>query len=199
MSAPPLSAERLDRVFAAFERAARTGSESPTNLDLAIMLGLTSPGSIPNYVQALEAAGRIRVERFHRARRVTIVATGQATHVSPQRQIAGRFSGPAVRSVAARDAAHARERAALEAVKRFANPARQCPFKPFLEAEADAFADALEANGGDIEAAALAAGRSLLDGYRHWHAICAEMGEAPRLELAKASPASAASGDLAHG
>lgn len=169
-----LKPHRIDRVLEAFDRAARNGVEAPTNLDLAMMLGLSSPGSIPNYVAHLEQAGRIRVERFHRARRVTIVESGLCTHVPPQLQTAGRFSSRAVKADCAERDQALRTRDAIQAVRRFTNPAQQCPFRPFLKAEADAFADAL-ADGAGIEEAALAAGRSLLDGYRHYHRICAEL------------------------
>lgn len=45
--------------------------------------------------------------------------------------------------------------------------------------ERQIFDDAL-AEGNDIETSARRAGRSALDGYRHFHAICAGLGEPPR-------------------
>ncbi len=183
MPQPALPQHRIDRVFAAFERAARNGAVAPTNLELAMMLGLSSPGSIPNYVGVLEAAGLITVQRFHRARRVTIVESGLSTHVPPQLQTAGRYSDRTVKADCAQRDQALRTREAIQAVRRFTNPAQQCPFKPFLKAEADAFDDAL-ADGASVEEAALAAGRSLLDGYRQFHRICDELGEPPRPEFA---------------
>lgn len=44
--------------------------------------------------------------------------------------------------------------------------------------EREIFDDALAA-GQDIETAARRAGRSPLDGYRHFHAICEQLGEQP--------------------
>lgn len=45
--------------------------------------------------------------------------------------------------------------------------------------EREIFDDA-RADGDDIERAARRAGRSPLDGYRHYHGICAALGEPAR-------------------
>jgi hypothetical protein len=53
------------------------------------------------------------------------------------------------------------------------------PRPAFSKVESDIFADAL-ADGDDIERAAKRAGRTALDGYRHFHRICDKLGEPAR-------------------
>ncbi len=75
---PALSSTEASILSALTDAAAR-GLRCPTNEDLADMLGLRAVSSPVWLMQRLEARGAIRVERFQRERRVTIVATGQAT------------------------------------------------------------------------------------------------------------------------
>lgn len=90
--------ELQETVFRAIERAAQAGAPCPTNAELAVLLGLKSTGSASAFVFALEAGGRIAVERFGSARQVTILATGQATFYDPARRTmkAVRIKQPAL-------------------------------------------------------------------------------------------------------
>lgn len=63
--------------------AANAGVAMPGNAELARRFGLNSGSNISHYLDLLAAKGLIRVERFHRSRRVTIVATGRSTRVDP--------------------------------------------------------------------------------------------------------------------
>jgi hypothetical protein len=51
----------------------------PTNDEICARFNFNSPASATRLVQEIEADGAIRVERLHRARIVTITATGEAT------------------------------------------------------------------------------------------------------------------------
>jgi SOS-response transcriptional repressor LexA len=62
-----------------FRHCAEQGERCPTNDDICERLGFNSPASATRLVADLEADGLIRVERFHHARVVTIVATGEKT------------------------------------------------------------------------------------------------------------------------
>lgn len=59
-------------------KAAQDGAECPSNALLAAALG-TGLGAAQSAVRALESQGVIVVERGQKARRVTLVATGQQT------------------------------------------------------------------------------------------------------------------------
>lgn len=82
--------------LAEIERAAAAGEAAPTNKRLGAILGAKSATAGENCVRHLEKHGLISVERFHYARRFTIVATGKSTAkpknarppVSPQEAMA---------------------------------------------------------------------------------------------------------------
>lgn len=170
MPSPARDRGRVELVFRAFERAANAGHAAPTNQQLCGLLGMASASGPLPYIAELEAAGRIRVERYHRNRRVTIVETGRQTAL-PAGAKPGRYSEPDVRPAppqqAERPVVHTRGPDGLQMVP---------PFVAFTEPQAEAFQEALD-QGFGIETAARHAGRSLLDGYRHWHRMCAELGE----------------------
>lgn len=176
MSALSHNAQRLLAILA---EAAAKGQECPTNIDLSCRFGYSSISAAVPWFKELEAAGLISVQRFQRARVVTIVETGAATS-------APRFVDPHWRDVAPEDRApkakakQDRIKAQAQAiVKQQDRPCITLPFRPFTAEEAESFDDAL-ADGLDIEMAAIRAGRSRLCGYRQFHRICDELGEAPR-------------------
>jgi hypothetical protein len=70
------------KVMEALVEAASSGLMAPTNEALQDMLGCQSTSTPVSIVQSLEKRGLVRVERYQRARRITIVATGRATSVS---------------------------------------------------------------------------------------------------------------------
>jgi signal transduction histidine kinase len=74
---------KLAMVFAMLIEAALAGAPCPTNLEIedALAVGSTSLGA--RKLALLEQRGLIRVERWQRARRVTIVATGWQTAAPP--------------------------------------------------------------------------------------------------------------------
>lgn len=78
--------ELQETVFRAIERAAKANAPCPSNRELAALVGRKSTGWASALVFALEADGRIAVERFGSARRVTIAATGQATFYDDARR-----------------------------------------------------------------------------------------------------------------
>jgi DNA-binding MarR family transcriptional regulator len=170
--APPRHEEKLRRVLAAFERAANAGVAAPTNHDLSLMLGQSSVSGPVPLVKELEARGLIRVERFHRERRVTIVATGKQTWADPREERPGRWAALSPRGAVP-----------VVPLGAAADAGVPPPFRAFSAAEADAFDEAL-AEGWGIETAARMVGRLPLDGYRQFHRVCAELGEAPRPEIA---------------
>jgi DNA-binding MarR family transcriptional regulator len=59
--------------------AAEAGEPCPMNIDIEIEIGASSSSMGPKTVARLEAKGLIRVARHHRARIVTIAATGKET------------------------------------------------------------------------------------------------------------------------
>ncbi|WP_062785290.1 hypothetical protein [Novosphingobium capsulatum] len=66
--------------------AAEAGEPCPTNIDIEVEIGANSCSMGPKTVARLAAKGLITVERFHRARIVTIVATGKATTCPPDQR-----------------------------------------------------------------------------------------------------------------
>lgn len=65
-------------IYRALFRAAQRGAPCPTQEVMAELCGL-EPHSTSHHVRQLELRGMIRVARFQRSRRVTIVATGKST------------------------------------------------------------------------------------------------------------------------
>ena len=65
--------------FRMLEWAARNGEPCPTNAQIAFMIGKRSMSTAAAYVNQLETAGLIAVERGSCARVVTIVASGKKT------------------------------------------------------------------------------------------------------------------------
>ncbi len=59
--------------------AAEAGARAPTADDLQEACGCSSVSTTVNLVASLERRGLIAVDRYQRARRITIVATGKAT------------------------------------------------------------------------------------------------------------------------
>jgi hypothetical protein len=178
MPSAPRDPGRLKLVLDIFTRDAEAGRVATTNMVLAGKLGLASiSGPVP-YIAELEARGEIRVERFHRTRRVTIVATGKQTAL-PKGAAPGRWSAPEVRPEPRPVAPPA-----PPALRQGPDGLQLVPpFVIFSAEEADAFDEAL-AEGWGIETAARMVGRLPLDGYRQFHRVCAELGEAPRPEIA---------------
>jgi len=178
MASPPRDPGRLKLVLDIFARDAEAGREATTNTVLAGKLGMASiSGPVP-YVAELERRGLIMVERFHRNRRVTIVATGKQTAL-PKGAKPGRWSEPALRPAPRPEAPPA-----PKALRQGPDGLQLVPaFVEFSPEEAEAFDEAL-AEGWGIETAARMAGRQPLDGYRQFHRVCAELGEAPRPEFA---------------
>lgn len=66
-------------ILAALTRAAAAGVQCPFNEDLDTLIGASSASTSTTIVKRLENWGLIRVERYQRERRVTIVKTGKAT------------------------------------------------------------------------------------------------------------------------
>lgn len=160
--APPRDLSVRARMMAWLEAAARDGAPCPSNRQIADRFGFSSVSGPVRLIREMEAEGLIRVDRFHQSRRITIVATGRQTGVNGTRKPrAGRYSSKQARSALAdlSQAPTARSRPNPEAVR--------------------LFDDALAA-GLSIEAAAIEAGLPLLEGYRLFHSICAELGEGSR-------------------
>lgn len=65
--------------FDAIVLAAERGEPCPSNADLCGVAGLQSVGLTSTIVSRLESQGYVAIQRGHRARVVTIVATGQRT------------------------------------------------------------------------------------------------------------------------
>lgn len=63
--------------------AAEAGDCCPMNIDIEIEIGASSSSMGPKTVARLEAKGLIQVQRHHRARIVTITATGKRTAPPP--------------------------------------------------------------------------------------------------------------------
>jgi len=84
---------RLERVLGMIEAAARAAARCPTNEEICAALGWASVGQASMAVSALERAGLIRVERFSKARIVTVCSSGLST---------ARHSPAAPRSLRAR-------------------------------------------------------------------------------------------------
>lgn len=80
------------RVLAALSEAAEQGAPCPTNEELGVSLGIVC-SCVPHVVARLQKAGRIVIERGGNRRRITIVATGKQTAMSPQ---VGTFNGSAL-------------------------------------------------------------------------------------------------------
>lgn len=80
---PPLLPRPLSHsereILAALTRAAEQGTACPMNAELDARIGANSASTSATIVKRLEGWGLIRVERWQRERRVTIVATGKAT------------------------------------------------------------------------------------------------------------------------
>lgn len=72
-------AEQEAVVLAMLEKAARMNDECPSNAVLAVACGFSAANQAPAVVARLEKRGVIRVQRNSRKRKVTIVATGDAT------------------------------------------------------------------------------------------------------------------------
>jgi SOS-response transcriptional repressor LexA len=64
------------------ERLALAGEACPTNEEIAERFGLSCPKAGLYRLRRLERDGLIEVERFHRARRVTVLRSGLSTFVS---------------------------------------------------------------------------------------------------------------------
>ena len=74
----PLSVSERE-ILKALTRAADAGAPCPMNAVLDARIGASSASTSATIVKRLEGWGLIRVERWQRERRVTIVATGRAT------------------------------------------------------------------------------------------------------------------------
>jgi hypothetical protein len=68
-----------DRVFEVLADAAARGAPCPTNKEISDTVGLLTASNASEMVRRLEAAGRIRVNRFSCTRVIEIVATGART------------------------------------------------------------------------------------------------------------------------
>ena len=66
-------------VLACVTEAAEAGRTAPTGDELQERCGCDSISTTVNLVQRLERKGLIRVERYQRTRRITVLATGKAT------------------------------------------------------------------------------------------------------------------------
>ena len=75
ISLPTWERAALDCIIA----AAEAGRVAPTGDELQECCGCDSISTTVNLVQRLERKGLIRVERYQRTRRITIVSTGKAT------------------------------------------------------------------------------------------------------------------------
>lgn len=64
--------------------AAEAGEPCPMNVDIEIAIGANSSSMGPITVRRLEAKGLITVERYYRARVVTVIATGKTTAPPPR-------------------------------------------------------------------------------------------------------------------
>lgn len=71
--------ETAELVMEVIRKAAGEGIQMPSNDDIAAELGLQGSSTVPGIVNRLEARGLIKVDRYQRSRRVTIVATGEST------------------------------------------------------------------------------------------------------------------------
>lgn len=85
--------EAEGRVYRALFRAANRGDACPSQAVLAMIVGYESEGGTVKLLQRLEARGMIRVERFNRSRRVTIVATKKRTAKTGETEPHWRFRG----------------------------------------------------------------------------------------------------------
>jgi SOS-response transcriptional repressor LexA len=85
----PLDCALLDWI----ERRARAGDACPTNDEIASRFGLTSTNMALYWLKRLERDGLITVERFHRARRVTVHRSGLSTFVSERDAAKPRRNG----------------------------------------------------------------------------------------------------------
>ncbi|HEX8382430.1 MAG TPA: hypothetical protein VF592_03545 [Sphingomonas sp.] len=103
----PFPPERLAPALAAITAAADAGRRCPTNRELADLIGGETGALGQQAVHALERAGLIKVDRFAQARRVTILATGQATFVKagqwPNVRVGLRYTKPRPDKVCTRD------------------------------------------------------------------------------------------------
>lgn len=70
------------KVMSALIEAADSGLAAPTNIALQDLLGCGSMSTPVSIVQSLEKRGLIRVDRYQRTRRITIIESGKATSVA---------------------------------------------------------------------------------------------------------------------
>lgn len=73
----PRENERL--IYRALVRAANAGKPCPTADELSEIIGSHSVSTTVGVIQRLEKKGKVKVDRYQRGRRVTIVATGKTT------------------------------------------------------------------------------------------------------------------------
>jgi hypothetical protein len=197
-AAKPLT-KRHAVLLAALTEAAARNAKCPDNADLARLIGLEKPHSVLPYLKFLEDQGLILQQRYQMAKQVTIVATGAKTFVQPSRQVPHWRDREGGREDEGRplSAAKVAERNAPERCNPRGKQAEAgfqpalvtpCqrgadglplvpPFEPFTPEQEAIFAESL-AEEFSIETAARHARRSLLDGYRQFHRMAEQLGEA---------------------
>lgn len=78
-----LLTERQQRLYETIAEAARAGAVCPTNRAIAAASGLVSASAVADALGRLQRKGKVRVERFNRARVVHLPELGLATATPP--------------------------------------------------------------------------------------------------------------------
>jgi len=78
-----LLTERQQRLYDSIAAAARAGEVCPTNKAIAAASGLVSASAVADALGRLQRKGKVRVERFNRARVVHLPDLGLATATPP--------------------------------------------------------------------------------------------------------------------